>query len=54
MDCKSVVEFAPADNRNSGLTLWPSPGDDFAMMEQVKQMFDPDRLLNPGRLYGRI
>jgi glycolate oxidase FAD binding subunit len=27
---------------------------DFAMMEKVKHMFDPDRLLNRGRLYGRI
>jgi glycolate oxidase FAD binding subunit len=27
---------------------------DFAMMKKVKHMFDPDRLLNPGRLYGRI
>lgn len=30
------------------------PGDDFAMMTKVKEMFDPDRLLNRGRLYGRI
>ncbi len=27
---------------------------DFAMMERVKVMFDPERLLNRGRLYGRI
>jgi glycolate oxidase FAD binding subunit len=27
---------------------------DFAMMAKVKEMFDPERLLNPGRLYGRI
>jgi FAD/FMN-containing dehydrogenase len=27
---------------------------DFAMMEKVKRMFDPERLLNRGRLYGRI
>jgi len=27
---------------------------DFATMERVKQMFDPERLLNRGRLYGRI
>ncbi len=27
---------------------------DFAMMEKVKLMFDPERLLNRGRLYGRI
>ena len=27
---------------------------DFAMMTSVKEMFDPERLLNRGRLYGRI
>jgi FAD/FMN-containing dehydrogenase len=27
---------------------------DFATMEKIKMMFDPDRLLNRGRLYGRI
>jgi FAD/FMN-containing dehydrogenase len=29
-------------------------GGDFAMMTKVKDMFDPERLLNRGRLYGRI
>jgi glycolate oxidase FAD binding subunit len=29
-------------------------GEDFAMMTKVKEMFDPERLLNRGRLYGRI
>jgi glycolate oxidase FAD binding subunit len=27
---------------------------DFAMMEKVKNLFDPGHLLNPGRMYGRI
>ena len=27
---------------------------DFGMMKKVKQLFDPQSLLNPGRLYGRI
>jgi hypothetical protein len=27
---------------------------DFATMERIKTMFDPDRLLNRGRLYDRI
>ncbi len=27
---------------------------DFATMERIKTMFDPDRLLNRGRVYGRI
>ena len=27
---------------------------DFATMEKIKTMFDPDRLLNRGRLHDRI
>ena len=50
---KSVVEFAPPSVRETG-ELWPEPGDDFAMMKKVKEMFDPQYLLNRGRLYGRI
>ncbi len=29
-------------------------GPDFEIMKRVKDLFDPRRLLNPGRLYGRI
>jgi glycolate oxidase FAD binding subunit len=54
----SVVEFAPADFREKGglhgIELWPQPGNDFAMMKKIKEMFDPQGLLNRGRLYGRI
>ena len=50
---KVVVEHAPAEVREYS-TLWPEPGSDFAMMERIKDMFDPRRLLNKGRLYGRI
>ncbi len=49
----SVVEFGPQDFRESS-ELWPQPGNDFAMMKKIKQMFDPQGLLNRGRLYGRI
>jgi glycolate oxidase FAD binding subunit len=49
----SVVEFAPHEFRVGG-ELWPRPGNDFAMMKKVKEMFDPQGLLNRGRLYGRI
>ncbi len=34
--------------------LWPNPGSDFAAMQRVKAMLDPQHRLNPGRLYGRI
>jgi glycolate oxidase FAD binding subunit len=54
----SVVDFAPHDFREkTGLPnndLWPQPGNDFAMMKKIKEMFDPQGLLNHGRLYGRI
>jgi glycolate oxidase FAD binding subunit len=54
----SLVEFAPPDFREqAGLkngNLWPRPGNDFAMMKKIKEMFDPQGLLNRGRLYGRI
>jgi len=49
----SVVEFAPQDFREKS-DLWPQPGNDFAMMRKIKEMFDPQDLLNRGRLYGRI
>ena len=50
---KAVVEFSTETAKN-GLTLWPEPGDDFSIMKRVKHMFDPDNLLNRGRLFGRI
>ena len=53
----SAVEFAPQAYREAA-ELWPlraaQPGNDFAMMKKVKEMFDPQGLLNRGRLYGRI
>jgi glycolate oxidase FAD binding subunit len=48
-----VIEFAPQEIRET-MELWPRPGSDFEMMKKVKEMFDPGRLLNRGRLYGRI
>jgi glycolate oxidase FAD binding subunit len=54
----AVVEYAPDDIRASK-DLWLSPSSDlnstsFAMMKKIKQMFDPQTLLNRSRLYGRI
>jgi glycolate oxidase FAD binding subunit len=50
---KCVVEFAGDENRRR-MNLWPAPGTDFEVMKRVKEMFDPDGLLNRGRLYRRI
>ena len=50
---KAVIEFAP-DAQREKLDLWPAPGSDFAMMKKIKEMFDPNRLLNRGRLFRLI
>ena len=55
---KGVVEFAGSgvneDPNQRGLVRWPNPGGDFEIMKGVKKMFDPESLLNRGRLYDLI
>ena len=50
---KAVIEFAPPEQKDR-LELWPAPGGDLEVMRRIKKLFDPQNLLNPGRLYGRI
>ena len=50
---ETVVEFAP-ENRKEEMDLWPVPGQDLETMRRIKHMFDPQLLLNRGRLYRRI
>jgi glycolate oxidase FAD binding subunit len=50
---KGVIEFS-SESAKPGLTLWPEPSGDFAIMKDVKRMFDPGNLLNRGRLYGQL
>lgn len=55
---KGVIEFGPEAAQTglnqTGLDLWPAPGGDFEIMKSIKQMFDPEGLLNRGRLFARI
>ena len=48
-----VVEWSSPDVQ-CGCELWPGAKEDFAVMERLKLLFDPQRLLNRGRLYGRL
>lgn len=50
---QGLIEFAPKSLREEH-PLWQAPGTDFEMMKKLKLMFDPENLLNRGRLYGRI
>lgn len=53
-----VVEYAPDESRNTkDLWLLRNAGQSdssFAMMRKIKQMFDPNNLLNRSRMYGRL
>jgi glycolate oxidase FAD binding subunit len=50
---QAVIEFAPESARLQ-YELWPAPGSDFAIMKKIKALFDPDSLLNHGRLYRHL
>ncbi len=50
---KALVEFSSGASRKT-LLFWPQPGGDFAIMRNVKKMFDAENLLNRGRLYGQL
>jgi len=55
---KGVIEFS-GEGARPGLTLWPDTlapksGGDFAIMKEIKRMFDPEGLLNRGRLFNQI
>src|SRR6202163_4049886 len=49
----AIIECAPED-RKPKLNLWPTPGPDFELMKRIKHMFDPEHLLNRGRLYRQL
>jgi glycolate oxidase FAD binding subunit len=49
----TVIEFAPA-GRKPQLNLWPAPGPELELMKRIKLLFDPQRLLNRGRLYHHL
>ena len=48
-----VVEAAPAALKER-LDVWGEPGLDFAIMRRLKEQFDPQGILNPGRFLGRL
>ena len=52
-DGSAVVLHAPAAVR-AGLDHWGPVGDAFPLMQRVKERFDPERRLSPGRLLGGL
>ena len=52
-DWKAIIEFAP-DEQRARLDLWPAPAAELEMMKKIKSIFDPNHLLNRGRLFRLI
>src|SRR5262249_55784192 len=48
-----VLEAAPEDVR-ANVDVWGPPPASFALMKRMKDRFDPDRRLSPGRFVGGI
>jgi glycolate oxidase FAD binding subunit len=49
----AVVEHAPVGQKD-GLESWAESGSDIEVMRLIKQRFDPNLLLNRGRMFNRI
>jgi glycolate oxidase FAD binding subunit len=48
-----VLAKAPLELKRAA-GVWGEPQGDFALMQRLKQQFDPGRTLNPGRFVGGI
>jgi glycolate oxidase FAD binding subunit len=49
----STIPWCPAEWKNV-LQIWGPPRADFALMQKVKRVFDPQGVLSPGRFVGGI
>lgn len=50
---RTIVEQCPAALK-SQVNIWGSAREDFALMKRIKQVFDPHRILSPGRFVGGL
>jgi glycolate oxidase FAD binding subunit len=49
MGARAVAEYSPKP-----VDRWGPAGDDFPMMQELKQVFDPNRILHPGTFVGGL
>jgi hypothetical protein len=53
-DAQAMLEFCPAEVKRAVGDLWGPERQDFALMKRLKNVFDPQSVLSPGRFAGGI
>ena len=53
-NAQAMLEFCPADVKRAVGDVWGPERQDFALMKRVKNVFDPQNILSPGRFAGGI
>ncbi len=50
---RPMIECCPTELKRE-VDVWGPPGEDFALMQRLKKVFDPHGILSPGRFVGGI
>jgi glycolate oxidase FAD binding subunit len=53
LGAKARIEWAPTELKHA-VSVWGETRPDFELMRRVKQIFDPENILSPGRFAGGI
>ena len=51
---RAMIEWCPTEVKRAGNGIWESPRPELELMQRVKNVFDPQRVLSPGRFAGGI
>ncbi|MGH9614928.1 MAG: FAD-binding oxidoreductase, partial [Bryobacteraceae bacterium] len=54
INASAMLQWAPTEVKSSAGGAWGPPRPDFALMKRVKNSFDPNGVLSPGRFAGGI
>lgn len=53
-NAQAMLEFSPAEVKRAVGDVWGPKRHDFALMQRMKNVFDPQNVLSPGRFAGGI
>jgi len=52
-NCRATIPWCPLELKRE-INVWGVPGEDFPLMQRVKQAFDPHNIFAPGRFVGGL